>query len=117
MVSAPGVSTVTATVLIALMPELGARSPKAVAALAGVAPHARESGQKTYRSRIRGGGPRVRRALYLAAMGAIRTCPRFTNAYTSIAARSGSRKLAIIAVARTLPVSLNAMIHDRKCFA
>ena len=44
------------------MPELGARSPKAVAALAGVAPLARESGQKI-RSRIRGGRPRVRRAL------------------------------------------------------
>lgn len=117
LVSAPGVSTVTATVLVALMPELGARSPKAVAALAGVAPFANESGQKTYRSRIRGGRPRVRRALYMAALGAIRTCPRFTSAYTSIAARSGSKKLAIIAVARKLLVSLNAMIRDRKHFA
>jgi transposase len=117
LVSAPGVSTVTATVLIALMPELGARSPKAIAALAGVAPLARESGQKTFRSRIRGGRPRVRRALYMAALGAIRTCPRFTDAYTSIAARAGSRKLAIIAIARRLIVSLNAMMRDRKCFA
>jgi transposase len=117
LVSAPGVSTATATVLIALMPELGARSPKAIAALAGVAPLAKESGQKTFRSRIRGGRPRVRRALYMAALTAMRTCPRFTDAYTNIAARSGSRKLAIIAVARRLLVSLNAMMRDRKCFA
>lgn len=116
LVSAPGVSTVTATVLIALMPELGARSPKVIAALAGVAPLAKESGQKTYRSRIRGGRPRVRRALYMAALGAIRTRSRFSDAYANIAARSGSKKLAIIAVARRLIVSLNAMMRDRKCF-
>lgn len=117
LVSAPGVATVTATTLIALMPELGRRSPKTIAALAGLAPMANESGCKTFRSRIRGGRPRVRRALYMAAMTAIRSCQRFTQAYTAIAARSGSKKLAIIAVARKLLVSLNAMIRDQKRFA
>lgn len=117
LVSAPGVSTVTATVLVAMMPELGARSPKTIAALAGLAPIAHESGRKVFRSRIRGGRPRVRRALYMAALAAVRTCPRFKHAYTNIAARSGSKKLAIIAVARKLLVSLNAMMRDRKQFA
>ena len=117
LVSAPGVATVTATTLIALMPELGQRSPKTIAALAGLAPIANESGSKTFRSRIRGGRPRVRRALYMAALTAIRSCLRFTQAYIAIATRSGSKKLAIIAVARKLLVSLNAMIRDQKHFA
>jgi transposase len=117
LVSAPGIATITATTLIALMPELGARSPKTIAALAGLAPLANESGQKTFRSRIRGGRPRVRRALYMAALTAIRGSTRFAAAYTRIADKSGSKKLAIIAVARKLLVSLNAMIRDRKLFA
>ncbi|MFE0019362.1 IS110 family transposase [Mesorhizobium sp. NPDC059054] len=117
LVSAPGVATVTATTLIALMPELGQRSPKTIAALAGLAPIANESGSKTFRSHIRGGRPRVRRALYMAALTAIRSCQRFTQAYTAIATRSGSKKLAIIAVARKLLVSLNAMIRDKSRFA
>ncbi|WP_274533366.1 hypothetical protein [Mesorhizobium sp. Root157] len=37
-------------------------------------------------------------------------------AFQMIAARSGSRKLAIVAVARKLLVSLNAMIRDQKAF-
>lgn len=117
LTSAPGVATVTATTLIALMPELGHRSPKTIAALAGLAPIANESGSKIFRSRIRGGRPRVRRALYMAALTAIRSCQRFTQAYTAIAARSGSKKLAIVAVARKLLVSLNAMIREQKHFA
>jgi transposase len=117
MVSAPGVSTVTALTLIAHMPELGARSPKAIAALAGLAPFDHESGKRKHKSSIRGGRSRVRRALYMAALGAIRANPRFRTFYTEIAARAGSKKLAIIAVARKLLVTLNAMIRDKTAFA
>jgi transposase len=117
LVSAPGVATVTATTLIALMPELGARSPKAIAALAGLAPLDNASGGRTLRSRIRGGRPRVRRALYMAALGAIRATSRFRQTYQDIAKRSGSKKLAIVAVARKLLTVLNAMMRDRKRYA
>lgn len=117
LVSAPGVSTVTALTLIAHMPELGQRSPKSIAALAGVAPINQDSGRKTGRRPIKGGRSRVRRALYMAALGAIRACARFRDAYQAIAARSGSKKLAIIAIARKLLVALNAMIRDQKAFA
>lgn len=116
LVSAPGVSTVTALALIAHMPELGQRSPKSIAALAGVAPINQDSGKKKGRRPIRGGRSRVRRALYMAALGAIRACARFRSAYEAIAARSGSKKLAIIAIARKLIVTLNAMIRDQKAF-
>lgn len=117
LVSAPGVATVTALTLIAHLPELGQRSPKSIAALVGIAPINHDSGKKKGKRHIRGGRSRVRRALYMAALGAIRACTRFRHAFETIAARSGSKKLAIIAVARKLLVSLNAIIRDQKAFA
>lgn len=117
MVSVPGVSKVTAFSLLAHLPELGLRSPKAIAALAGLAPFDNKSGKLNRRSQIQGGRSRVRRALYMAALGAIRACERFRDFYSAIAARSGSKKLAIIAVARKLLVVLNAVIRDKKAFA
>ncbi|MER9451910.1 transposase [Mesorhizobium sp. M0138] len=116
MISVPGVSKITSFSL-AHLPELGQRSPKSIAALAGLAPFDNKSGKLNRRSQIQGGRSRVRRALYMAALGAIRACERFRTFYTAIAARSGSKKLAIIAVARKLLVVLNAIIRDKKAFA
>jgi transposase len=117
MVSVPGVSTITALSLLAHMPELGRRSPKSIAALAGLAPFDHESGKSKRRGKISGGRPRVRRALYMAALGAIRANGRFKAFYTALAARAGSKKLAIVAVARKLLVTLNAIIRDKTAFA
>ncbi|WP_167483927.1 IS110 family transposase [Mesorhizobium tamadayense] len=117
MVSVPGVSKVSALSLLAHLPELGQRSPKSIAALAGLAPFDNKSGKLNRRSQIQGGRSRVRRALYMAALSAIRTCDRFKKFYTELAARSGSKKLAIIAVARKLLVVLNAIIRDKTAFA
>jgi transposase len=114
VMSAPGVGAITALILLAHMPELGTLSPKQAASLAGLAPINRDSGQRRGKRSIRGGRPRVRRALYMAALGAIKKAPRFRTFYEALAARSGSRKLAIIAVARKLITILNAMIRDNK---
>jgi transposase len=115
--TAPGVGPVTAVTLIAHMPELGRRSPKAIAALAGLAPLNNDSGDRRGRRSIRGGRRRVRRALYMAALSAIRAVPRFARAYADIAARAASKKVAIIAVARRLLVALNAMLAKSQPFA
>lgn len=117
LTSAPGIGKVTAVTLLAHMPELGTISPKAIASLAGLAPFANDSGTRTGRRSIRGGRPRLRRALYMAALGAIRANQRFKAFYQAIAQRSGSKKCAIIAVARKLITILNAMIRDQKHFA
>jgi transposase len=117
MVSVPGVSKVGALSLLAHLPELGQRSPKSIAALAGLAPFDNKSGKHNRRSQIQGGRSRVRRALYMAALTAIRVCERFKAFYAALAARSGSKKLAIIAVARKLLVVLNAIIRDKTAFA
>ena len=117
LVSAPGVAFVTATALIAMLPELGSRSPKAIAALAGLAPFDRQSGNKTFKSQIQGGRQRVRRALYMAALSASRFCPQLARFYAAVAERSGSRMLALIAVARKLLIRLKAMIRARTRYA
>ncbi len=114
--SAPGVGKVTALTLIAHMPELGRSSPKTIASLAGLAPLNNDSGKRNGRRAIRGGRSRVRRALYMAALSAIRSI-RFKGFYEALAARSASKKLALIAVARKLLTSLNAMVRDGKAFA
>jgi len=117
LTSAPGVGKVTGLTLLAHMPELGVLSPKKIAALAGLAPFNDDSGPRRGRKCIRGGRRRVRSALYMAALGAIRANSRFKGFFQAIANRSGSKKLALIAVARKLLTVLNAMQIDRKAFA
>ena len=57
--TAPGVGPVSATALLAEMPELGNVTPRQVAALAGLAPMARDSGLRTGKRRIGGGDARA----------------------------------------------------------
>ena len=114
--TAPGVGKVTAVALLAGMPELGHRSAKAIAALAGLAPLNNDSGAMRGRRTIKGGRNRIRRALYMAALSAIRACRRFKAKYDEIAKRSASAKVAIIAIARKLLVALNAMAKTNQPF-
>lgn len=113
--AAPGIGPTGATTLLALMPELGTRSPKAIAALAGLAPLNRDSGNQRGRRTIGGGRRRVREALYMAALSAIRN-GHFADIYNGLVAAGKPKKLALIAVARKLLVALNAMIRDNAEF-
>ena len=114
--SAPGVGPVTATTLIALLPELGDRSPQTIAALAGLAPINVESGQFRGKSQIRGGRKRVRDALYMAALAATRSQSRFAKLYQALRAAGKPTKLALVAIARKLLVTLNAIVRDNLAF-
>lgn len=116
LVSVPGVGPVTATTLLALMPELGRRSPKQLAALAGLAPFNNDSGTRRGQRAIRGGRKRVRNALYIAAFVAARHAPRFKAFYNTLIAAGKAAKLARIAVARKLLTVLNAILRDRQPF-
>jgi transposase len=114
--TAPGVGAITASVLAALLPELGRRSPRTIAALVGLAPFAADSGQWRGCRRIRGGRRRVRQALYMAALAAIRADTRFKAFYLRLRTAGKSAKLALIAVARKLLTTLNAMLRDNVAF-
>ena len=115
--TAPGVGPVAALTCVALLPELGRLSPNKIAALAGLAPFNHDSGAKKGRRAIAGGRRRVRQALYMAALGAIRSCKRYKTFYEALVSRAPAKKVAIIAVARKLLTHLNAMMRDRKIWA
>lgn len=111
--SAVGVGPVCASVLLACLPELGHIGRRAVAALAGLAPIARDSGLMRGKRHVQGGRKRVRDALYMAALTAVRT-GRWKQHYEHLKALGKAPKAAIVAVARKLLVALNAAIRDQQ---
>jgi transposase len=70
--TAPGVGPVVAATLIAELPELGQIDRRSIAALAGLAPIARDSGRRSGPRSIGGGRPIMRIILYLVALQASR---------------------------------------------
>ena len=116
MRSLPGVGPVSCMQLLAQMPELGRVGPKQVAALAGLAPFNVDSGTHRGKRKIGGGRKRVRDALYMAALNAVRRAYPFKAFYARLRQAGKPAKLALIAVARKLLTVLNAMIRDRKVY-
>ena len=115
--TAPGVGPVSATALLAGMPELGTLTPRQVAALAGLAPMARDSGVRTGKRRIGGGRKSLRDVLYMAGLSAARNDPALRAFALRLKAAGKAPKQAIIAVTRKLLVILNAMIRDQRPYA
>jgi len=87
--------SLAATLLIAQLPELGARSSKRIAALVGLAPFNDDSGRRRGIRRIAGGRSRVRRALYMAALVASRKDGPFATLYKRQALKLVDKSAAI----------------------
>ena len=117
LVSIPGIGPATAPVLLAMLPEAGRLDRAAIASLAGVAPMARDSGTFSGKRSIAGGRPRVRRALYQAAMGAIVGHSRFADKYRSLIKNGKPAKIALIAIARKIVTTANAILKTKMPFA
>ena len=113
LASVPGIGPVIARTLIAEMPELGLLDRRQIAALAGLAPWTRQSGQWKGKSRIGGGRAVVRTALYMGALVAGRHNPVLKAFRDKLVAAGKPHKLAAIALARKLLTILNAIIRDR----
>jgi transposase len=112
--SVPGVGPVATLQLVARMPELGHTGPGQLAALAGLAPMNADSGDFRGKRTIKAGRKRVRDALYMAALNAVRRQGHLRDFYLRLRARGKPAKLALIAAARKLLTILNAIIRDRK---
>ena len=108
--SIPGIGPTIAMTLMSDMPELGTMDRKAVASLAGLAPHPNESGMRTGIRHIQGGRPCVRTALYMAALTAARSDNGFKSEYQALRASGKPTKVALIAIARKLVVAANAIL-------
>jgi transposase len=114
LASVPGIGPITARTLLAEMPELGSLDRRQVAALAGLAPWTRQSGQWKGKSFIGGGRASVRTALFMASLTAVRHNPTLKAFHQRLIAAGKPKMVAIIAVARKLLTILNAILRDKR---
>jgi transposase len=114
LASVPGIGPVIARTLIAELPELGTLTRKRIAALAGLAPFTRQSGQWRGRSFIGGGRVSVRTALFIGALVAVRHNPMLKTFFERLRAAGKPKMVALIAAARKLLTILNAVVRDRR---
>lgn len=108
----PGVGVITASNLLAHMPELGSISDEQAAALAGVVPYNDDSGPHSGPRRIWGGRSQVRCALYMAALSAVRHDRILREFYQRLRAAGKLPKVALTAAMRKLIVLLNRLLRN-----
>jgi transposase len=106
----PGVGPVVSASLIALLPELGTLSRRAIASLVGLAPFDHDSGKYRGERHIKGGRKAVRDALYMAALSARQFNPPIAAFAKRLAGKEP--KVILTACMRKLLVMLNAMVRD-----
>ena len=110
-----GCGRILALTLITDLPELGQLDRRQVAALVGLAPIAKDSGLRENQRVSKGGRGQVRKAAYMATISGIRAADNpFKARYQALVARGKPKKLAIVAVMRTMITTLNAMVRDNK---
>jgi transposase len=110
----PSVGPAIARTLIAELPELGRLNRKEIAALAGLAPFTRQSGQWRGKSFIGGGRTAVRTVLFMGALVAKRHNPVLKDFFERLVRAGKPKMVALIAVARKLLIILNAIIRDSR---
>jgi transposase len=112
--SVPGIGPLTCQSLLAWVPELGTLNRKKIAALVGLAPFNRDSGQMRGKRTIWGGRARVRPPLYMATLTACRVNPVIRAFYLRLVAAGKSKKLALTACMRKLLIILNAILKQQQ---
>jgi transposase len=111
LTSIDGIGERTALALLIRMPELGQLSREEAACLAGLAPFARDSGQRTGERHIAGGRTRLRKSLYAAALpAAFKWNQPLVTLYRRLMAAGKSHKVALIACARKLLIFANTVL-------
>jgi transposase len=122
LTSIPSFGEGTANVLVVETPELGRLDHPQAASLVGLAPVANDSGQTRGKRSIRGGRARARKALYMAALNAIRFNPQskakyqamIKAGYQAMIKAGKPAKVAIVAVMRKLIILANALLRDKR---
>jgi len=110
LLSVNGVGKVLAYTLLSDLPELGQLNRKEIAALVGVAPMNKESGDYKGKRHIRGGRANVRKVLFMAIMSAMQSNPKLKRQYTNLKAAGKPPKVAMVACMRKLITILNQMV-------
>jgi transposase len=112
--SVPGVGALTSQSLMAWLPELGTLNRKQIAALVGVAPFNRDSGQMRGRRTVWGGRKHIRPSLYMATLAACRSNLTIRTFYQRLLQAGKRKKVALTACMRKLLTILNAVLKHQQ---
>lgn len=113
-----GFGEISATILLAELPNIAEFTPKALAAFVGLSPQEHSSGTSVRRpgkmSRI--GTERLRGTLYMCALSAKRTNKALASFVQRLTAAGKPPKVILVAVARKLLIYAHAVIRTQKPF-
>lgn len=114
MMTMKGVGFTIAVTLAAEMPELGYIENNAAAALLGVAPYVRQSGNYEGKRAICGGREMPRRVMYMGALSASYSDSKFGRIYKKLRNGGKEAKVAITAIMRKMIVILNTLLRKNE---
>lgn len=114
--SVPGFGPVVTSEILAHLPELGTCDRRAIASLAGLAPKARDSGKFRGKRFVGDGRRQVRKALYMAALNALRLPTPFNAMAERMREAGKPGKVIVIAIARKLITIANALLRNQTPF-
>lgn len=112
--SVPGLGQTTAAMLVTQLPELGRLNRRQIVALVGLAPINRDSGQFRGKRMTGGGRVRVRSALYMPMLAAIRHNPKIRKFYQHLLERGKTKMVALVAAMRKLLTILNTIVQQNQ---
>lgn len=115
--SMPGVGDTLIYTLLADLPELGTLTNKEIAALVGLAPMNRDSGNLKGKRRIKGGRHTIRTTLFMASLSAIQCNPILGSFYRRLVDQGKHKKVALTAVMRKFITILNTMVKRDELWA
>lgn len=110
--SIPGIGKGISQALLAGLPELGRLASRKLAALVGLAPFARDSGQSKGKRHIAGGRSYVRSMLFMGAWTASRSKTALGDFYRRLIDKGKPAKVALIAVAHKMLTIANAVVRS-----
>jgi transposase len=108
----PGVGKTIARTLIAELPELGSLDRRQIAALVGLAPWTRQSGQWRGKSFIGDGRKNVRNSLFVGAMVAPRYNPQLKSFRDKLVGARKPKLIALVAVALPWVLTLDTALSS-----
>jgi transposase len=114
LLSIKGIGPITAIVMLANFPEIGTCNAKQSAMIAGLAPIADDSGDRTGTRKVKGGRAQLRTGIYMAAVAAASSNPGLKAFYERLRAKGKLPKVALTAVMRKLIVLANTLIRDNR---
>jgi|AutmiccommuBRH23_1029490.scaffolds.fasta_scaffold25930_1 transposase len=112
--SAPGIAATTARMLVTELPELGNVNRHQIAALVGIAPMNRDSGQFRGKRMTGGGRVKIRTALYMPLLAALRCNAKIRTFYNRLVQSGKPKMTALVAAMRKLLTILNTLIKNNQ---